>query len=187
MKSKKKIEKQKPDKQQVVKTESPEDKIESRRAFLKKWWMGLGILAGAEFLGVVTGFLFSGKGKNKETEAKKLIETGPVDSFKPNSVTPFRGGRFFLARLEDGGFIAISLRCTHLGCSINWEEDKKRFICPCHASAFNIKGDVLNPPAPKALDYYPVIIENGVVKVDVGTRRQREKFNKDQLTFAYLR
>ena len=184
MKSKKKIEKQKPDTKPSVKTESPADKIESRRVFIKKLWMGLSFLAGAEFIGVVTGFLFSGKGNVKETEAKKLIEAGPVDSFKPNSVTPFRGGRFFLARLEDGGFIAISLRCTHLGCSINWEEDRKRFICPCHASAFNIEGDVLNPPAPKALDYYPVIIENGVVKVDVGTLKQREKFNRDQLTYA---
>ena len=146
--------------------------------------MGLGFLAGAEFIGVITGFLFSGKGNGKETEAKKLIEAGFVDSFRPNSVTPFRGGRFFLARLEDGGFIAVSLRCTHLGCSINWEENKRRFICPCHASAFNIEGEVLNPPAPKALDYYPVVIQNGVVKVDVGTLKQREKFNRDQLTYA---
>ena len=71
-----------------------------------------------------------------------------------------------------------------MGCSINWEEDKKLFICPCHASSFNMNGDVLNPPAPKALDYYPVIIENGIVKVDVGDRKEREKFNKAQLTFA---
>jgi cytochrome b6-f complex iron-sulfur subunit len=183
MKSKKKIEKPKSVKQQPAKSESSEDKVESRRNFLKKLWMGLGILAGVEFIGVISGFLFSGKGSDKETEAKKLIEAGPVDSFKPDSVTPFRGGRFFLARLGDGGFIAISLRCTHLGCSINWEEDKKRFICPCHASAFNINGDVLNPPAPKALDYYPVIIENGIVKIDVGTLKQREKFNRDQLTY----
>ena len=184
MKSKKKTEKVKPVKQQPVKTEFPEDKAESRRNFLKKLWMGLGLLAGAEFIGVVAGFLFTGKGNEEKTEARKLIEAGPVDSFKPDSVTPFRGGRFFLARLGDGGFIAISLRCTHLGCSINWEEDKKLFICPCHASSFNMNGDVLNPPAPKALDYYPVIIENGIVKVDVGTRKEREKFSKAQLTFA---
>ena len=184
MKSKKKINKPKSVKQQPVNSESPEDKVESRRKFLKKLWMGLGLLAGAEFIGVVAGFLFTGKGNKDKTEARKLIEAGPVDSFKPDSVTPFRGGRFFLARLGDGGFIAISLRCTHLGCSINWEEDKKLFICPCHASSFNINGDILNPPAPKALDYYPVIIENGIVKVDVGTRKAREKFIKDQLTYV---
>ena len=157
---------------------------ENRRNFLKKIWTGLGILAAAEFFGVITGFLFSGKGKTEEEASIHLIEAGPVNSFKPNSVTPFRGGRFFLARLEDNGFIAISLRCTHLGCSINWEEDKNRFVCPCHASSFKITGDVINPPAPKALDYYPVKIENGVVKVDVGTLKKREKFRRDQLTFV---
>lgn len=184
MKSKNKIEKLRPIKKQPVNSESPEDKIESRRNFLKKLWIGLGLLAGAEFIGVMAGFLFTGKGNKEKTEAGKLIEAGPVDSFKPDSVTPFRGGRFFLARVDDGGFIAISLRCTHLGCSINWEEDKKLFICPCHASSFNINGDVLNPPAPKALDYYPVIIENGIVMVDVGIRKEREKFFKDQLTYV---
>jgi cytochrome b6-f complex iron-sulfur subunit len=78
----------------------------------------------------------------------------------------------------------VSLRCTHLGCAISWEEDKKRFICPCHASAFEITGEVINPPAPKALDYYPILISNGLVMVDVGSRRERDKFNKDQITYA---
>jgi hypothetical protein len=40
---------------------------------------------------------------------------------------------------------------------------------------------VLNPPAAKALDYYPVMIENGIVKVDIGTIVGRSSFRKDQL------
>jgi hypothetical protein len=43
---------------------------------------------------------------------------------------------------------------------------------------------VLNPPAAKALDYYPVIIENGIVKVDIGTLVGRSSFRKDQLQYA---
>ncbi len=157
---------------------------ESRRVFLKKIWTGLGILAGVEFVAVIFGFLFSGKGDKNVYTPKQLIEAGPVNSFQPNSVTPFRGGRFYLTRLEDGGFIALSLRCTHLGCSIEWEEEKNRFICPCHSSAFAINGDVQNPPAPKALDYYPVIIENGLIKVDVGTKVERERYSKDQIVYV---
>jgi Rieske Fe-S protein len=84
----------------------------------------------------------------------------------------------------EGEFIALSLRCTHLGCSINWEENKKRFICPCHSSAFDISGEVLNPPASRALDYYPVLIEKGVVKVDIGTLKERKTTGKDQFTYA---
>ena len=157
---------------------------ENRRTFLNKIWKGLAILAGVEFTTVVFGYLFSSKGNKYTYTPKQLVEAGPVNTFEPNSVTVFRGGRFYLTRLEDGGFIALSLRCTHLGCSIEWEEDKKRFICPCHSSAFAMNGDVQNPPAPKALDYYPIIIEKGMIKVDVGTKLQRERFSKDQIVFV---
>lgn len=184
MKKKKSHIKQKPEKKKEIVEEHSSENPESRRVFLNKIWTGLGILAGVEFAAVIFGFLFSGKGNKNIYTPKQLIEAGPVNSFQPNSVTPFRGGRFYLTRLADGGFIALSLRCTHLGCSVEWEEEKKRFICPCHASAFAINGDVQNPPAPKALDYYPVIIENGIIKVDIGTKLQRERYRKDQIVYA---
>jgi len=80
--------------------------------------------------------------------------------------------------------MALSLRCTHLGCSINWEDGKKRFVCPCHSSVFAINGNVENPPAPTALDYFPIKIENGIVKVDIGTKLKRNRFNKSQVEYA---
>jgi cytochrome b6-f complex iron-sulfur subunit len=157
--------------------------VVNRRDFFNKVWKGLGILAAVEILGVSTAYMFSGKSKNTSAP-KQLLEAGPVDSFAPGSVSAFMGGRFYLARQHEGGFIALSLRCTHLGCSITWEEAKKRFVCPCHSSAFDINGEVLNPPAARALDYYPVLIENGIVKVDIGTLIERNSFRKDQLIYA---
>jgi cytochrome b6-f complex iron-sulfur subunit len=155
----------------------------TRRDFFGTAWKALGILAGLEVIGLFAAFLFSGKAKGTSAP-KQLLEAGPVDSFALNSVSAFMGGRFYLARQQDGGFIALSLRCTHLGCAISWEENRNRFICPCHSSAFDISGEVLNPPAARALDYYPVLIENGIVKVDIGTLKERNAFRKDQLTFA---
>jgi cytochrome b6-f complex iron-sulfur subunit len=160
----------------------PADPI-NRRDFFNKAWKGLGILASLEIVGMFSAFIFSGKPKGNSAP-KQLLEAGPVDSFAPETVSAFMGGRFYLARLKDGGFIALSLRCTHLGCSIAWEEEKKRFICPCHSSAFDISGEVLNPPAVRALNYYPVMIENGIVKVDIGTIIERNAFRKDQLQYA---
>ncbi len=155
----------------------------NRRDFFGMAWKGLGILAALELLGMISAYIFSAK--NKQSHVTKLIQdAGSVDSFAPGSVSAFMGGRFYLARLQNGGFIALSLRCTHLGCSISWEESKKRFICPCHSSAFDISGEVLNPPAARALSYYPIMIENGMVKVDVGTLKERNSFRKDQLVFA---
>jgi cytochrome b6-f complex iron-sulfur subunit len=161
---------------------SPTHKL-SRRDFFNKAWKGLGILAAFEVAGMFTAYLFSGKNNNNGAP-KQLLEAGPVDSFAPNTVAAFMGGRFYLARQQDGGFIALSLRCTHLGCSIAWEDKQKRFICPCHSSAFAINGEVLNPPAARALDYYPVMIENGIVKVDIGTLKERNTFRTDQLKYA---
>ena len=173
-------------KKQIIKVEpataAKADPI-NRRDFFNKAWKGLGILAALEVAWMFGGFMFSGKAKSNSAP-KQLLEAGPVDSFAPNTVSAFMGGRFYLARQKDGGFIALSLRCTHLGCSVAWEEKQGRFICPCHSSAFDINGEVLNPPAARPLDYYPVIIENGMVKVDIGTINERKTFRKDQLQFA---
>ena len=166
-----------------AKAETGPDKEINRRDFFKLAWKGLGIIASLEVLGVFTAYFSSGKARSASAP-KQLLEAGPVNSFELNTVSAFMGGRFYLARQQDGGFIALSLRCTHLGCSVSWEEEKKRFICPCHSSAFDINGDVLNPPAPRALDYYPVMIENGMVKVDIGTLKERNTFRKEQLIYT---
>ncbi len=171
------------DKSNQAKAEKVQADPISRRDFFNTAWKWLGILAALEVLGMFAGFIFSSKPKSKSAP-KQLLEAGPADSFAVNTVSAFMGGRFYLARQQDGGFIALSLRCTHLGCSITWEEDKNRFICPCHSSAFDISGEVLNPPAARALDYYPVMIENGIVKVDIGTIVERNSFRKDQLQYA---
>jgi len=177
----KKVKQEKLKAEEIVPAVNP---IQNRREFLNKLWKSLGIVAVLEFASVFFGFLFSGKSDEQKTVPKRLFDAGNVNLFQPDSVTAFRGGRFYLARLEDGGFMALSLRCTHLGCSINWEESKKSFVCPCHSSAFSIDGDVLNPPAPKALDYFPVKIENGTVKVDVGAKLTRNRFNKSQAAYV---
>ena len=167
----------------MKKPDSNTEETISRRDFFGIAWKGLGILAGLEVLGIVTAYFVSGRNRHA-VSPKQLMEAGPVESFGMNTVTAFMGGRFYLARQQDGGFIALSLRCTHLGCSVSWEEEKHRFICPCHSSAFDISGEVLNPPAARALDHYPVLIENGIVKVDIGTLKERKISGKDQLTYA---
>ena len=176
------MKKQQPIKKQT-KIEIVEKKPIDRRTFFNNAWKGVGILAAVEIVGMFAAYTFSGKPKS-DTSAKLLVEAGAVETFAMGSVNAFMGGRFYLARQKDGGFIALSLRCTHLGCSVTWEENRQRFICPCHSSSFDINGEVLNPPATRALDYYPVIIENGIVKVDIGTIKQRSSFKKEQLQYA---
>jgi len=155
----------------------------SRRSFLNKLWIGLGLVALAEVVAVVFSFLRSNKSKRREADSSAMVTAGAIDKFEPNSVTAFVRGRFYLARLEDGGFLALSRKCTHLGCTVPWVEKEKKFACPCHASVFDITGAVINPPAPRPLDIYPVSIENNVVKVDTSKPIKRSEFRAEQVTY----
>jgi cytochrome b6-f complex iron-sulfur subunit len=152
----------------------------SRRTFLGTLAGCLGFAALVELVWVIGSF-FKPKKQSQEV-AEQIITAGPVDSFEIGSVTTFIRGRFYLSRLEDGSFIAMSCACTHLGCTVNWELERNRFECPCHGSSFDIRGDVLTAPAPRALDYFPVTIENLMVKVDTGQKIERAQFDPQQVT-----
>jgi len=158
-------------------------KENSRRSFLNKLWIFLGFVALAEFIAVAIAFLRPGKSNALKDGDHTVIIGGSVDKFEPNTVTAFVRGRFYLARLKDGGFLALSSKCTHLGCTLPWVEKENKFVCPCHASAFDITGNVINAPAPRALDMYAVNIENDIVKVDTGKRLKRGEFRTEQVTY----
>jgi cytochrome b6-f complex iron-sulfur subunit len=154
----------------------------TRRSFLNILWVILGGVALAEFISVAFAFLRPQKLKVRGEDTDSVIIAGAVESFTPNSVTAFVRGKFYLARLEDGGFLALSRTCTHLGCAVPWMEKEMKFACPCHGSAFDITGNVIDAPAPRALDIYPVTIENKIIKVDTREPIKRSTFSIDQVT-----
>jgi cytochrome b6-f complex iron-sulfur subunit len=163
-------------------TTSNELKI-TRRNFFNKLWLALGMVALLEFVGLLIAFLRPRPDKSGETDSNAVITAGPVDGFVPDTVTAFIRGRFYLARLEDGGFLALARTCTHLECTVPWVASEKKFICPCHSSAFDMRGVVIRAPAPRPLDVHPVVIENNMVKVDCGKRIKRSGFRAEQVTY----
>jgi len=50
---------------------------------------------------------------------------------------------------DASGFSALSLVCTHLGCTV--EEKAEGFSCPCHGSRFDPQGEVTRGPANKPI------------------------------------
>jgi cytochrome b6-f complex iron-sulfur subunit len=60
---------------------------------------------------------------------------------------------------------AFSLVCTHLGCIVQWQGDKKEFYCPCHDGRYDEFGDVLAGPPPIPLEQFPVRVEGEMVIV----------------------
>ncbi len=156
---------------------------ESRRSLLNKIWIGLGLLVLAELVWLVVSFLRPRRPSTPGDGESAFLLAGPAEAFDRNTVTAFPRGQFYLARLEDGGFLAISRKCTHLGCTVPWVEEDRRFACPCHGSSFDITGNVIQAPAPRALDLYAVEIENHVVKVNTSKRIKRGAFQPSQVTY----
>lgn len=60
----------------------------------------------------------------------------------------YRNSRVVVIRREEEIY-ALSLVCTHLGCTVNVTPDK--LVCPCHGSVFDRNGAVLKGPSDKPL------------------------------------
>ncbi|MCD8554163.1 Rieske (2Fe-2S) protein [Seleniivibrio sp.] len=63
----------------------------------------------------------------------------------------------------NGDITAMSLTCTHLGCTVALDGD--RFACPCHGSVFSLDGEVIKGPAVKKLTVFATDEKDGKVTV----------------------
>jgi nitrite reductase/ring-hydroxylating ferredoxin subunit len=61
-------------------------------------------------------------------------------------------GKTGVFRDEDGTVHAVSMRCTHLGCLVKFNDAERSWDCPCHGSRFDVDGAVLAGPATKPLE-----------------------------------
>ena len=152
-----------------------------KRSFFKKLWAGIGLLAGVELVWLTLNFLSP---KKQKKDIKNLFAAGKIKNFSRNSVTSFRNRNFFLVRLQNGGFIALSIKCSHLGCNIEWDENDEKFVCPCHSSWFTINGDVMHAPATRPLATLPIIIENGDVKINTNVILKRNSIEDTEIVYA---
>lgn len=65
-------------------------------------------------------------------------------------------GQDFILFAGADGPIAVSRVCTHLGCRINYQQDKGYIECPCHQSRFTPTGVRIAGPAERNLPTYTV-------------------------------
>jgi len=73
------------------------------------------------------------------------------------------------------GFYALSVTCTHLGCTPNYLSAEAKFKCPCHGSGFRTTGVNFEGPAPRPLERVRVVLaEDGQILVDKSRHFQRE-------------
>jgi cytochrome b6-f complex iron-sulfur subunit len=116
----------------------------SRRDFLKLTSQGLLAASGLLGLGMLARFLGYQTDPPPPTEFDLGLATGyPVDS---RTLIPDVPALLIHA---EAGFSALSLACTHLGCTLEQKADG--FACPCHGSRFDADGKILHGPATKEL------------------------------------
>ncbi len=87
--------------------------------------------------------------------------------------------RFFVVR-ERERIYALSARCAHLGCTINWFGDLDIFKCPCHGSEYHSNGKNFAGPAPRPLDRFRISLSvDGQLIVDTSIIYGPERVNVD--------
>ncbi|MFD5450408.1 FAD-dependent oxidoreductase [Streptomyces sp. NPDC127100] len=84
----------------------------------------------------------------------RLRPAPPVDALPPGEGAVVRAGgdRLAVYRDEAGALHALSPRCTHLGCLVNFNAAERAWECPCHGSRFGTDGTVIQGPATKPLE-----------------------------------
>jgi cytochrome b6-f complex iron-sulfur subunit len=87
--------------------------------------------------------------------------------------------RFFVVRERDLLY-ALSARCAHLGCTVNWFADQRIFKCPCHGSEYHSNGANFAGPAPRPLDRFRIELSvDGQLVVDTGIIYSPDRFGVD--------
>jgi nitrite reductase/ring-hydroxylating ferredoxin subunit len=115
-----------------------------RRNFLKLTINTLLSLSGALGLGGLARF-FSFQA---DPPPPKEFDLGPAANYPQGSVTVLPQIPATIRHLSKGYF-AISMKCTHLGCTV--EKPGESFECPCHGSRFDENGKLLRGPATRDL------------------------------------
>lgn len=134
----------------MAKSEDHRKQDQSRRVLLIRWVQGIIALAAALFVYPLlrfTGF--------KVQPKPRLVEVpAPLPLSGVHTAHDFL--LFDTAGQEPK---AVSRVCPHLGCRINYQQDKGYIECPCHQSRFTPDGQRIAGPAQKNLAQFKVTLK----------------------------
>jgi succinate dehydrogenase / fumarate reductase iron-sulfur subunit len=150
-----------------------------RRRFLKQITYGLGTATALTVGGVLASAAI---GPALRKSPQQWIQVGNMNRFNTGKVTTVniryqvKDGFYksekimpvMVARGQNENQMTVfNSRCTHLGCTVHWDEGKQLFRCACHGGAFNPDGSVNAGPPPRALDRLAHEVKDGALFVEV--------------------
>ena len=101
-----------------------------------------------------------------------LVNVAPLEEFPPGSVKIVHAGEIAVGVYNlSGELYAIEDRCSHDNGPLaegDFDPDDGVAICPRHGARIDIRtGRPLSLPAVLPVETFPVVVEDGIVKVDV--------------------
>ena len=127
-----------------------------RRSFLKALFTVFGTVSVASFAYPLIRYL--APPGSAAADKKAVIPKFEIPSGS-SKVVLYNDKPVIIINRPGKGFIALSKVCTHLGCLVEYEKDKNRLICPCHAGTYDLEGNVLSGPPPRPLPKIPLKVE----------------------------
>lgn len=119
---------------------------QQRRDFFAQSWTWVKLFAAGVLCVPVLRFLnFKPPRKPRLVEIHKTVKPGG-----------FLIEQDFILFEGESGPWAVSRKCTHLGCRVNFHEQENLLLCPCHQSRFSITGQRISGPAKRNLTSFQV-------------------------------
>jgi cytochrome b6-f complex iron-sulfur subunit len=135
------------------------------RRTLVSWLLGGGVAASlASFFYPVARFL----DPPRISEAPvNEVAAGKVQDLKPNSgkIVKFGNKPALLVRVSDTEWKAFSAVCTHLNCTVQYQEARREIWCACHNGTYDLEGRVVSGPPPKPLEEMAVKIRGDEIVI----------------------
>jgi len=136
----------------------PEEERFPRRSLLKLLGGAAGVVAATQLTGL------SGCGP-KTPEPPPVAEV-PLASLPEGERVRAMMGETPIEVVRTGDEVsAHSLWCTHQGCEVKWNGEKKKYFCPCHEGIYNAKGIPISGPPPRRLDILQVTVAGGIASI----------------------
>ncbi len=143
------------------------NKQTNRRSFLKI----LGITGVTAFSASVLYPVFSFLRPPKQREVEvSVVSAGKIEDLKKENFKIIRFGNEPVIVIPDkNNFIALSARCTHLDCTVQYLKDKNVIWCACHNGKYDLTGRNISGPPPRPLTKYKTIIKGDELMIAKNT------------------
>lgn len=139
----------------------------SRQTFLRAVLGGAGAVYAAGMAYPVYRYVASPVEKSAKEAAVTEVTLKDAQKLAPGSAMMFKFGSkpSLLIHHDDGSWTALTAVCTHLGCTVSYEADKKRIHCACHGGVYDPKtgGNVSGPPPKPLLRYAVKVMDVAVI------------------------